>query len=410
MRRSVGLLALCSGAVIASCTPQTGSQPILSSMRSTAVTSSLRSASAFGRPRASFHILFSFTGSDGAHPRSNLIIFNNKMYGTTSEGGKNYHFCRDGCGVVFDVGRSGRAHVYKLSPVYGVQPDAGLTLVVKPAMLLGTASEGGSGFGGAVFAMHAGTGPSPFHSFCSVGVDGANPLGGLVSLKNDLYGTTSRGCRDNQEVDGAVFQMDLSGSDRLLYQFTGGNGAFPHGDLAVLHGLLYGATSEGGTGCGDGCGIVFEVRAQGGGQTLYTFNGLDGAHPYAPVTVWHGLLYGTTRDGGAFGKGTVFELNPFTRKERVLYSFSGSDGAHPYAGLTLWRDLLYGTTYDGGASGSGTVFELNPTSKKENVLYSFSGSDGAHPYAGLTVWRDALYGTTYDGGAQNMGTIFDLTL
>src|SRR6266481_4453259 len=100
--------------------------------------------------------------------------------------------------------------------------------------------------------------------------------------------------------------------------------------------------------------------------------------------------------------------------ERVLYSFcaqSGcTDGNRPQAGLV--RDQsgnLYGTTDEGGANGKGTVFAVSPTGV-EAVLYSFCAqsdcTDGFHPRAGLV--RDTngnLFGTAFDGGAHDGGTV-----
>jgi uncharacterized repeat protein (TIGR03803 family) len=119
-----------------------------------------------------------------------------------------------------------------------------------------------------------------------------------------------------------------------------------------------------------------------------------------------GNLYGTTGFGGdlscfaPYGCGVVFKLDS-AGHETVLYSFQGQpDGWNPIAGLV--RDPagnFYGTILRGGAYGAGTVFELDTTGK-ETVLYSFTGgSDGASPYAGLI--RDSsnnLYGTAVGGG------------
>jgi uncharacterized repeat protein (TIGR03803 family) len=87
-----------------------------------------------------------------------------------------------------------------------------------------------------------------------------------------------------------------------------------------------------------------------------------------------GRLYGTTDEGGAHGRGVVFELtaNPARTRwtERVLYSFCArggthcTDGASPQGGLVMDRaGHLLGTTLGGGAhqraeGGGGTVFEL----------------------------------------------------
>ena len=44
----------------------------------------------------------------------------------------------------------------------------------------------------------------------------------------------------------------------------------------------------------------------------------------------------------------------------TLLSFNGSDGATPYAGLALNGTTLYGTTKSGGSHGGGTVSALPP--------------------------------------------------
>jgi uncharacterized repeat protein (TIGR03803 family) len=82
--------------------------------------------------------------------------------------------------------------------------------------------------------------------------------------------------------------------------------------------------------------------------------GADGGGPGALLLDEAGILYGTTSDGGAFGRhGTVFELDK-AGKHTVLYSFKGgSDGDTPNASR-LARDAagnLYGTTQNGGSSG-----------------------------------------------------------
>ena len=155
----------------------------------------------------------------------------------------------------------------------------------------------------------------------------------------------------------------------------------------------------------------------------------DGIGPASGLVLdANGNLYGTTRNGGTRGFGTVFELSPpavpgGTWTETVLYNFqSGSDGAFPVA--TLIFDAtgnLYGTTLEGGAaaacsSGCGTVFQLAPPTGAggtwtETILYKFAGgTDGALPSSSL-VFDSAgnLYGTTAEGGKYTDGTVFQLT-
>ena len=90
-----------------------------------------------------------------------------------------------------------------------------------------------------------------------------------------------------------------------------------------------------------------------------------GMEPFScPIFDAAGNLYGTTTNGGVFGRGTVFELTSTggSWTENTLYSFNASDGDPytPYADLIFDGDgNLYGTTLNGGA-GYGAVFELTP--------------------------------------------------
>ncbi|MFZ0365357.1 MAG: choice-of-anchor tandem repeat GloVer-containing protein [Candidatus Cybelea sp.] len=364
-----------------------------------------------GQRRAVFRTLVNFIGTDGAHPRAAVVALDGVLYGTTSSGGKR-KFCQGGCGVVFAVESSSQKRVYPFNWVDGANPYAGLTIaegLQQRPQLFGTASDGGSGINkGTAIAMNPRSSFRVIHNFGSF-EDGANPWAGLVQVKNFLYGTTGLGPGDNERDRGTVFQMTLNGQEHPIYAFHGPDGAFPRGNLAAFDGRLYGTTSDGGAQACK-CGTIFEVNTTGGGQTLYSFGGRDGAHPYAGLTLWQGLLYGTTRDGGASGKGSVFVADPSNGQEHRLYSFSGPDGAHPYANLTMWHGLLYGTTRNGGAFGKGTIFQMAPSGGSERVLHSFGGPDGSHPYASLTVVHGAFYGTTYDGGTGDDGTIFELKM
>jgi uncharacterized repeat protein (TIGR03803 family) len=210
----------------------------------------------------------------------------------------------------------------------------------------------------------------------------------------------------------------LNQGETVLYSFTdtNGDGAYPYAGLVMgANGILYGTTYEGGT---SDYGTVFEINPSTGEETvLHSFtdaNG-DGASPTAGLVLGaNGTLYGTTAGGGAYGYGTVFEINlsSTTGVETVLYSFTGgADGADPEAGLVMGpHGNLYGTTYGGGTNNDGTVFEINPSTGEETVLHSFTGvnGDGAVPVAGLLDVNGILYGTTKYGGTDNDGTVFQI--
>jgi uncharacterized repeat protein (TIGR03803 family) len=196
---------------------------------------------------------------------------------------------------------------------------------------------------------------------------------------------------------------------QVLYQFGGTpDGGQVYGPLAGdTAGNLYGTTSQGGF---YGKGSVWKLDASGKETVLYSFNGPDSSIGYTGlVRDAHNNLYGMTAGGGTYGKGTVFKVDA-SGNYQLLYSFSGADGANPSAPNVV-RDSagnIYSTTVGGGDFGLGVVFRLDP-SGNETVLHSFSGPDGSIPTAG--VIQDAsgnLYGATIGGGAFGGGVIFKM--
>jgi uncharacterized repeat protein (TIGR03803 family) len=208
-------------------------------------------------------------------------------------------------------------------------------------------------------------------------------------------------------------------AEKVLHSFTGGDGSIPYPAVIFdAKGNLYGTTALGGA---SGAGAVFELIPSNGKWTekvLHSFNGQDGAEPFASLIFdAKGNLYGTTEAGGANGDGTVFELTSSKGSwtETTLYNFNGQDGNEPEGGVVFdAKGNLYGTTTLGGTYDDGTVFELTSSGGKwtERVLHNFnpSGKDALFPEASVVFDSNGnLYGTTYGGGANGAGTVFELT-
>jgi uncharacterized repeat protein (TIGR03803 family) len=261
---------------------------------------------------------------------------------------------------------------------------------------------------------------SVLHSFTNL-ADGANPLGSLImDQAGNLYGTTlSGGC--TAYGCGTVFQVDPAGNETILYNFGRVSSGYDPGDpYAALvmdqAGNLYGTTRDGGQ---YGFGTVFELDTSSNFTVLHSFTLSEGADPYAGLVMDQaGNLYGTASGGGACGLcGTVFELDT-SGNLTVLHNFTGPDGISPYGGLVMDQaGNLYGTTGSGGSGACpvgpffapcGTVFKLD-TSGNLAVLHNFTGGDGAYPYAGLFMDNAGnLYGTTQAGGSGNCGGQFNI--
>ena len=190
---------------------------------------------------------------------------------------------------------------------------------------------------------------------------------------------------------------------------------------------LYGTAKSGGD---SGNGTVFRLNADGTGgftnlhgfpatSSSFPHSNSDGANPAAGLVLSGNTLYGTARNGGAWGNGTVFAIHTDGMSFTNLHDFSGSpgDGALPIAGLILSGDTLYGTTLGGGSSDAGTVFAVKTNGMDFTILYSFTAnpgplhtnSDGANP-TGLILSGNTLFGTASAGGSSAEGTVFSLSL
>lgn len=213
---------------------------------------------------------------------------------------------------------------------------------------------------------------------------------------------------------------DLLSKYAVLFSFDGSNGATPFAGVTNVHGTLYGTTSTGGGGthCADseGCGTIFSVTPSGKQTVLYTFlGGRDGDKPNGALTNVNGTLYGTTQYGGfchesSLGCGTIFSVTT-AGKENVLYRFPGHPGGEgPSGWLINLNGTLYGTTEAGGIRrGGGTVFSITPAGKERIVDILAKNPGGSGP-SPLVAVNGTLYGTDYQGGTHGYGVVFGVTL
>jgi len=378
---------------------------------------------------------FFFQGANGGLPDGQLTAVNGTFYGTTRAGGAH------GFGTVFSVTGTTVHVIYDFQGGTGdgERPEANLVAIGN--VLYGTTRGGGAFGGGTVFSVSTFGGPDHLlHSF-GAGADGINPVGGLINIGTDLYGTTAEGgtgtnCPNTTSYTscGTVFRVSacVCAVYSVLYSFKGhdqNDGGVPYSTLTYRHqgnaDWLYGTTSQGGQGGANcpsqGCGTIFRLPLAGGSDTiLHSFaGGTDGQNPYSTggLIVVGSNLYGTTYYGGN-SYGTVFREPLSGGPDQVLWSFNGTDGGYPAGSLFYWRDTmsgtdyLYGTSTTGGTAANctyptdcGLVFRVPMAGGPPQTLLAFAGhpNDGGHPYPGLTYWHnpngtDWLYGVAEEGG------------
>ncbi len=209
-------------------------------------------------------VLHSFRAKDGAWPLSGLIAdAQGNLYGTTNLGGDLTGGCGTfGCGVVYKIDRSGNETVLYSFTGGTDGSEAGATLVQDSAgNLYGTTGLGGdlSCFApwgcGVIFKLDSSGHETVLHSFQGQPSDGWDPNAGLIrDPAGNFYGTTLRG---GVYGAGTVFELDTTGKETVLHNFTGGSdGASPYaGLIRDSSNNLYGTASGG----GQGFGVVFKL-------------------------------------------------------------------------------------------------------------------------------------------------------
>lgn len=353
-----------------------------------------------------FNAFRSFTNApDAGNPQSALLGFGNNLFGTTFAGGNSgvgTIFLTETNGSFSIIRNFAAVSADNATNSGGASPSAALTL--SSATLFGNTIAGGSAANGTVCSLSTnGSLFAVLHNFSALdsnsgtNPDGALPCGGLIAFGDTLFGTASAGGAGGA---GVVFALNTNGTGfTTLHSFTpldpvaatNMDGAFPSAGLALSNGRLYGTTFAGGV---DGKGVVFSVATNGlDFAVLHQFSAIDslsgtnsdGASPCAALA-WSGnKLYGTTSAGGAGANGTVFSLTTNGSQFVTLYSFSAidpitgtnADGALPLGGLLPLGNSLYGTAFSGGPGAAGTVFCVtvpSPPAVITNIVYSSSGT------------------------------------
>lgn len=355
---------------------------------------------------SSYRTIVRFNRNLGCKPFGGVASHGGLLYGSATCGGQFAN------GTIFRLspaGKARRVHSFAQDGKFVFAPPT-----IVGGVTYGTAVEGGKHGQGTVYSLSANGKVRWFYSFKG-SPDGASPYGPLIDVGGTLYGTTRFGgtdtsCYFSGEGCGTVFKVTAAGQVSVIYSFHGkdGDGERPAGGLTNVNGTMFGATMAGGY---YGGGTIFSITTTGAEQVIYQFGRSDGFSPAGSLVYAKGALYGATDSGGGSGSGTVFRVTTLG-KEHVVYSFGkgSDDGADPLAGLVELHGMLFGTTEQGGSAGEGTIFELS-VSGKERVLHSFTGGeDGEEPQGQLAVVKGVIYGTTpFGGGASFDGTAFALT-
>jgi uncharacterized repeat protein (TIGR03803 family) len=250
-----------------------------------------------------------------------------------------------------------------------------------------------------------------FSSLSGANADITGPASALVLTSDGQFwgtATTSSGgwAAYKFNPNGAVFTRLTAGQVLTGHTPQAGVVGSPGSDW------LWGSTAAGGL---YGFGTLYRVDpASGQKETLVHFTGTTGAaagtEPSGTLAIAEdGVVWGTTRLGGAGNYGTVFKYDPATAVFTSVHAFTASgNGASP-RGVILPGD----GSYAWGVANNGTngiIFKINTaTSAFTNVFAFVSGTTGRSPDCQLVEDANGLlWGATTTSGANGDGTLFNV--
>jgi uncharacterized repeat protein (TIGR03803 family) len=344
-------------------------------------------------------VMVSFNGANGANPRGTLVSDSaGNLYGVTYGGGMS------NAGTVFKMPVSFGGKLTVLHDFYadpGQNPYAGL-LMGADGNFYGTTESYGM-----VFKIT----PSGVFSNLTTwfGLNGESLDSALAQGRDGfLYGIA--GLKGFSATGGSMFKLSTNGGTPVtVSQFAGNIGDKPLGGAILddLANIGYSTASTGGT---YGLGTIFNFAISNANCTsLTSFNGTNGAYPYAPLLQnSNGAIYVGTAAGGAYGQGVIFGNVP-SGGLGVLANFNGTNGSGVFGQLIRGADgYIYGTTRFGGTNGRGTIFKMDTNGNTLTSLTSFPTNPP--PYAGITQGPNGnFYGVTWLAGLYGGPFIFQLT-
>jgi uncharacterized repeat protein (TIGR03803 family) len=218
------------------------------------------------------------------------------------------------------------------------------------------------------------------------------PMAGLIKGSDGaFYGSTSLANLSTTTFGGCVFRVTPDGVLKVIHVFPSGGGN-PSTLVEGDDGNLYGTTRNGGF---NGEGTIYRLSKDGAYTLLVELGRTSAAYPDdGMIKGPDGNFYGVTESGGTGSVGTLFRLTPggtFT----IVHQFSTATGETPSGRLVLAPDgMMYGCTRNGGTTDRGTVFRFSPSGVL-TVISSFGSTGVGVPIAGLTLGPGGeLFGIT----------------
>lgn len=305
--------------------------------------------------------------SEGEYPNSNMILIDDRLYGTTLS-----DFLFNGNGTLYSIELSSNTyttlHPFELSTSGTLPMDSPIQATNQK--LYGVTNEGGLYNYGTLYSYEISSSTiTVLHNFS---LNDQQPKWTPIQASNGLlYGVT----RLNMNLTGGtLYSYDIATNIYTkLYDFNILSGHIPSSRLLEVNGSLYGTTNLGGTG---GVGTIYRYEISSNTLTnIYSFIAFGlFVNPVGNIVYHNGSIFGMTPicSGSVtppcFGAIYAFNLNTNRISEVHIFSGSPVDGANAFNGLIKTNDdIIYGTTGFGGINDLGIIFQLSPLECSYNI-------------------------------------------
>ena len=163
-------------------------------------------------------------------------------------------------------------------------------------------------------------------------------------------------------------------------------------------------TTKGGT---DNYGVIYSFDVTSNTYTdIHNFDSLHGSLPYGGlVQADNGKLYGMTTFGGTNNMGTLFSYDISNNTFVDLVDFNGTNGALPQRSLYKgYNGKLFGTTRNGGTYDYGVLFNYDINTNMMNTILNLdSAIYGGHPDGDFVESNPYFYsGISYFNAIQSI--------
>jgi uncharacterized repeat protein (TIGR03803 family) len=248
------------------------------------------------------------------------------------------------------------------------------------------------------------------------GLNGRNGKGVPIQIGGDLYGLTYYGNYSSSTGKGLLYKYNIAGDTISRVRTFGAvnPGYYPTGNLVSSTAGKYFIVMQTGGVNNNYAGAISEWNfSTNAFDNRASFNAsLNGSTPGGNLkkSSVNGKYYGLATNGGAGGFGTIFEFDPIADTIINKHSFSPSaEGKKPTGTLVKAPNgKLYGITEEGGLYGSGTIYEIDPVTNNVVKKADFNDATGKKPVGALTVATNGkLYGVTGRGAYNDRGAIFE---